>query len=635
MSSMLAAILVTDLVGSTEMRGRIGEDRADDIRRTHDSLLGGVARTHSGEVVKGLGDGVLVRFSGAADAVACAVAMQRALHQMRHDAEVPDLAIRIGIGVGDVSMEDGDVFGTPVIEASRLCAAATGGQILVADLVRVLSHGRGEHGFRSVGALDLKGLATPLEVSEVSWTPDEVPRDPSDWSVPLPRLLSGGDRFGFAGRRDARELLADRWKKACVEERQVVLVAGEPGIGKTRLVSELARDAAEDGAVVLLGRCFEELDATYAPFVEAVSYLVEHVAAELLREHVDVVGADLSRLVPNLARRVDLPPLVRLEPEVERLRLFDAVIDVLARVGDVTPVLLVLDDLHWADASTVELLVAIIRAARPMRLAIVATYRDTDVARSHPFGSALADLRRARSCERLALMGLDSQEVEDFVERAGGQELTEAAVALAAMLHAETEGNPFFLQELLVHLAESGVLRREGDRWVSSVSVDEVGVPEGIRDVIGRRLSMLDDSLNEMLRAAAVLGQEFDLCDLAAITERDEDDLLDALDEPCQRGLVHESGVDRYRFAHALIRQTLYEELAAGRRARLHRRAVDALDARRAPVAELAHHLIAAGPRGDADRAAELACTAAMMPSPNSGGSRHSRGIGVPLTRRS
>lgn len=615
MSTQLAAVLVTDLVGSTETRVRLGEDDAEALRREHDDMLRRAVLAHDGTFVKSLGDGILAWFSGAADAVSAGVAIQQAAH--RHSRSRPDAAldVRVGIAAGDVTVEDDDVFGTPVVEASRLCAVARGGQIVVADLVRVLSRGRGGHQFVTIGDLELKGLPEPVPASEVPWEPIASDAGPGDggFVVPLPGPLAAAGRFPYAGRSGARELIHTRWKEACVDARRIVLVAGEPGIGKTRLVTELARSVHPD-AVVLLGRCFEGVGAPYAPFVEALRHLVAHAPLALLEAHVAQAGSDLDRLVPDLGRRLgaavgDAPAV---DAELARLRLFEAVVDLLARAGAQTPMLLVLDDLHWADASSVELLMWIARAAQPLRLAIIGTYRDTDVARSHPFASALADLRRIPGVDRVPLGGLDESEVVTFMEMAGGHELPDAGRELAALLWQETEGNPFFLQEVLVHLAESGAIVHDGTQWVATRPVNEAGVPEGVRDVIGRRLSALADDANDVLRAASVIGLEFDLTLLAAMTDRDAEALLDVLEPPCERGLLIEAAVDRYRFAHGLIRQTLDEELAAGRRARLHRRAADALLASTVHrPAELARHLIEAGPLGDPALAVDAAARAA------------------------
>ena len=610
MGTQLAAIVVTDVVGSTELRARIGEDAADALRRDHDQLLTDAVERAGGSVVKGLGDGVLARFGGAAEAVDAAVAIQRAACALTDT--YGSVELRVGVAVGDVTLEDEDVFGTPVIEASRLCAAAERGQIVVADLVRVLSHGRGDHRFADLGALDLKGLAGPIAAASVEWAPAAAATATSV-QIPVPGPLQHVDGFPFAGRADAVERLAERWKRACVEGRQLVLVTGEPGIGKTRLVSELARRAAGEGAVILLGRCFEDLQVPYGAFVEALAHLVAHAPDDLLCDHVAAAGGDLTRLVPELASRIPgVPPPVAGAPEQEQYRLQEAVVDLLARVGEHAPVLLVLDDLHWADASTVGMVLWLVRATRPMRLAVVGTYRDTDIDRSHPLGRALAELRRSPAGERVSLTGLDLGELTSFLEQAGGQSVDAATERLAELLESETEGNPFFVGEVLRHLVESGVIRQEDGRWVGDPTSVESSVPEGVRDVVGRRLSALSPEADQVLRAASVLGTEFDLTILAALVDRSADELVELLDEPCQRRLLSETDqVDRYRFAHALIHQTLNEELPAGRRARLHRTAADAIVAR-APEAhaEIARHLVAAGPLGDPDLAVAHAAAA-------------------------
>jgi len=611
LGAQLAAVVATDLVGSTELRVRIGEDAAERLRRDHDRLLADAVTSAGGVVVKGMGDGILARFAGAAEAVDAAVAIQQASAELgRLHGPV---ALRVGVAVGDVTVEDDDVFGTPVIVACRLCAEAAPGEILVADLVRAMTYGRGGHEFEERGVFDLKGIPGPVQAARVEWA---APAVDHPLTVPLPSPLGAPDSLPFAGRVLAVEVLDAGWKRACVERRQFILVSGEPGIGKTRIVTELARRVSGEGAAVLLGRCFEDIRAPYGPFLEALSHLIAHAPGALLAEHVAVAGGELARLVPDLRRRVpDVPaPLVG-DPEVERLRLFEAVDDLLARTGEAAPVLVILDDLQWADVASVALLSWLATAARHSRMAIVATYRDTDVNRTHPLGRALADLRRAAGVERVSLGGLDTAEVSLLLEKAGGEPLTAETRPLVTLLEAETEGNPFFVGEVLRHFVESGVIHHDGVRWVTDRQIVESSVPEGVRDVVGRRLSALGEETNDLLRAASVLGAEFDLAVLSRVMGRPADALVDLLVEPCQRRLVLETGdIDRYRFAHALIRQTLSEELPAGRRARLHRAAADAVEALDfAAHAEIAGHLAAAGPLGDPIRAVTHAAGAAAM----------------------
>ncbi|GAC1602585.1 MAG: hypothetical protein NVS3B21_30820 [Acidimicrobiales bacterium] len=608
--TQLAAIVVSDLVGSTQLRARLGEDAAEAVRRDHDRLLTAAVLAAGGVVVKGLGDGVLARFSGAAEAVDAAVAIQQASVELGR-AHGP-VTLRVGVGAGDVTVEDGDVFGTPVIVASRLCTAAGDGEILVADLVRMLSLGRGGHVFVNIGPLELKGLPEPVVAARVPWEPAVI--SAATLVVPLQSMLTMAEGFPFAGRDAAVGVLAEGWNRAVAERRQMILISGEPGIGKTRLVVESARTVADEGGVVLMGRCFDDLRAPYGPFVEALGHLITHAPAALLADHLASSGGDIVRLLPEISLRVpELPPPVIGDPELERLRIYRSVGDLLARAGDMSPVLLVLDDLQWADSATVGLLLWLVRDSRPMRVAIVVTYRDTDIDRTHPLGKALADLRRFPDVLRLSLSGLGVDELAVLLERAGDQPIDDDTRRLAALLEAETEGNPFFVGEVIRHLIESGTVHHDGDRWVTDASVVAASVPEGVRDVVGRRMSALGDEVNEVLQAASVLGAEFDLDVLSCLVDKPTETLVELLVEPCRRRLILEGDhVDRYVFAHALIRQTLAEELPAGRRARLHRAAADAIETA-TPDAHgaIARHLAAAGMVGDPVRALGHAAMAA------------------------
>src|SRR5205807_1332355 len=221
-------VLVTDLVGSTELRVALGEDGAEKLRRRHDALLGQAVTGHQGTLVKGLGDGVLALFPSAADAIAAAVEMQQSVDAEWARSDAP-VAIRVGVSGGDVTLEDGDCFGTPVVEASRLCAVAQGGQILVAELVRLLARGRGNHTFEDAGLRELKGLPEAVPTFTVGWD-----RLPSAGSVPMPAALNTHES-SLVGRDVELDTALRSWKSALEGERRVVLLAGEPGIGKTRL----------------------------------------------------------------------------------------------------------------------------------------------------------------------------------------------------------------------------------------------------------------------------------------------------------------------------------------------------------------------------------------------------------------
>ncbi len=374
-----------------------------------------------------------------------------------------------------------------------------------------------------------------------------------------------------------------------------MLIAGEPGVGKTRLAGEWSRQAYEQGAVVLYGRCDEDLGAPYQPFAEALRSLVPCLGTNRLRG-LRGVEAFLP-LVPGLTEAVpDLGPApARADPDTERYALFDAVVALLGVASANAPVVLILDDLHWAAKPTLLLLRHLLRFGEHARVQIVGTYRSTDLDRSHPLAAMLADLHRDGSANRLALSGLDEDDVTAYVAEAGYDD-EELARALASV----TGGNPFFLIEALRHVDESG------GRW------DPSTLPQGVREAVSRRLSRLPAETNKALAAAAVVGSRF----AVDLVERVVDeDLLDAFDEACKAGIVIEEPGGRYRFNHAIVRQSLLAELASVRRMRLHQRIAATLetepDADDELLAELAYHYFECAWAGNAAKAVDYCRRAA------------------------
>src|SRR5688572_8367586 len=595
------------------MRTRLGEEAAEDLRRVHDRLLTEAVEAHAGRVVKGLGDGIMATFAAASDAVAAAVAIQQSVdrHNRRPDL-LALLAVRVGISLGDVTFEDDDVHGTPVIAAARLCAAAAGGQILASDLVRVLVGSGHAEGFIPVGPLDLKGLAQPVVTCAVSWEPRRLSH------VPLPAFLTDLGRI-FVGRGVQLERLGQLWKEALAGERRVAFLAGEPGVGKTRLAAELATAVHEDGATVLVGRCDEDLGVPYQPFVEALRQFVDHMPPDELQARLGRYAGELARLVPELSVLVPgLPPAVQSDPETERYRLFDAVAAWLGAVSADDPLLLVLDDLQWAAKPTLLLLRHVISSTEPKRLLILATYRDTELGHDHPLGEVLADLRRQRAVERLSLVGLDSSGVVAYMEQAAGRALDDEDLALARAIHEETEGNPFFVREVFRHLTETGAVAEQAGRWGIRLAIEDVGIPEGVREVVGRRLARLSPAANRLLEVGAVAGPEFEMGIIQAVERLPDDDLVASFEEATESRLVTEVGGAgaRYRFAHALVRDTLYSGLSAARRVTLHRRVAEAIETLHAAALDnhlpaLAHHWArAAAPAAETSRAVDYAARA-------------------------
>ncbi len=569
-------ILFTDLVGSTEMSSRVGPEVADLLRVEHFSLLREAVAAASGREVKNLGDGLMVAFMSVAAAIECAASMQQRIELRNRRAE-HKLGVRIGVGLGEATREGGDYFGSPVIEASRLCAQASGGQVLITRLAGLMLGSRGGHRLSAPRAAQLRGFPDPVEVCELLWEPLPSER------VPLPPRLQVLPDTGFVGREAIRDRLREQWRLARETERcKLALLSGEPGIGKTRLAMHLAIETRGAGATVLYGRCDDEVGLPYQPWIEALRHLVKSAPSELLEAHVEAHAGELGRLIPELSARMpDLPEPRASDPEVERYLLFGAVLGLLEEASRAEPVVLVLDDLHWADKTTLSLLKHVVRSGSPMRLLVLATFRDSEIGVEHPLTALLADLRREEGVVRVELDGLEPAEVISFVEAAAGHELTPGGVMLAREVSRETDGNPFFLGEILRHLEESGAVVQGPDgRWVVRLGLSELGLPRSVREVVGRRIQRLGETAVRVLSAAAVIGRDFDLELLALVTDRGEDELLESLDAAVAGSALRESAEvpGRFTFVHDLINHTLYEELGRTRRARLHHRVAAALE---------------------------------------------------------
>ena len=466
MSTENITVLFTDLVGSTALQSSVDPEAADVLRRDHFTILRQAVAETGGREVKNLGDGLMVVFGSASAALTCAVAMQQGVEFDGRDG-AHGARLRVGLSSGEVTRDDDDYFGDPVIEASRLCARCDGGQILATELVRLNAGRRCPHVCHSLGALELKGLPDAVESVEVAWEP--LPGD-VDQFANLPGLLQEAGRFPFAGRQKEAESLMGAYSSVAAGANRLVLIAGEPGIGKTRLTSELAGQVLTDGGLVLAGRSDELVGAPYQPFVEALRWRFSQPGG------VDALGSrggELVRLVPELSHVVpDLPSPLASSPEAERLVMFDAVRGWLAVLTAVQPVLLVLDDLHWADMGSLLLLRHVVTNDPVSRLMVVATYRDTDLDRTHPLSNVLAEFHRRGDVERIALSGLDEREVSDLMAKTAGHDLDEAGTSLAMTLQGDTGGNPFFVGEVLRHLAESGTITQEGGRWVATQDGD-------------------------------------------------------------------------------------------------------------------------------------------------------------------
>jgi hypothetical protein len=429
--------------------------------------------------------------------------------------------------------------------------------------------------------VDLRRLeAAVLARDSALDAPEAMHGASSDLAIPLPGRVAAALSRVFVGRAHEREGLNRSLKSVETGERRMVFISGEPGIGKTALSAAFARDAFESDAIVLYGRCDEDLGIPYQPWNEVLAFLVEHLPNDLIAAHVEARGSVLARLAPELIRGAPAAQRSPDDPESERFLLFGAVVDVLARVSALAPTVLVLDDLHWGDSPTIQLLRYVASADAPLRMLVIATFRDSDLGADHPLTEALAALHRESGVERVALRGLGDDELLTLLEATAGHSMADEGVALRDALMDETDGNPFFVGEMLRHLAESGlVYQDERGRLVPSSDLRTSGLPVSIREVIGRRVARLGVQTQGALTRAAVIGRDFDVDLLSAVAELGEDTLVDLCDEAVTAELLMEADVaGRYSFRHALIEHVLYDDLSAGRRSRAHRAVAEALE---------------------------------------------------------
>ena len=415
--------------------------------------------------------------------------------------------------------------------------------------------------------------------------------------VPLPPRLVPETTTRFVGRRTQQQLLETAWKQATEGDRRVTFIGGEPGIGKTSLASDLARKVFEQGALVLYGRCDEDLGIPYQPWVEALGHLVRYGPQSLLDDHIQTRIAELARLVPELSDRTGVAVSGAVADESERYLLFGAVSDLLVRCSELAPTLLVLDDLHWADRPTLQLVRHVITRNTDVRLCIIGTFRDSEVGAGHPLADALAGFHREAGVERLTLGGLGDHELLALLESYAGHEISEDAVHFRNALLEETGGNPFFVGEIVRHLVETGAISQgEHGRWEAKVNLVASGLPVSVREVIGHRVGRLGRSAAQWLTMAAVIGRDFDLDLLANVIQIDHEDLLVVLESAVQAGILVESETPgRFAFAHALFEHSLYRDMTSLRRARAHRAVAEAIEDQcgeelTGRVGELAYH---------------------------------------------
>lgn len=418
----------------------------------------------------------------------------------------------------------------------------------------------------------------------------------------------GNTRYPLVGRDNERAELLRGLEAASSGRGSLAMISGEPGIGKTRLTVDVLAEARRRGFFCLVGHCYEMEGAPpYVPFVEMLEYSARYVPPAAFRQALGEAGSAVSKLMPELRRIFpDIAEPPELPPEQQRRYLFNAYLEFVERSCRTTPIAVVLEDLHWADEPTLMLLQHVVQGSASLPLFIMATYRDVELGVTRPFARTLETLLRERRATRLALRRLPVDAVQTMLAAMSGHT---PPPSLARVVFDETEGNPFFVEEVFQHLSEEGRLFDDRGQWRRDLQVRSLVVPESVRLVIGRRLERLGDAARATLATAAIVGRTFSLRLLESL-DANPDAVLDAIEEAERAQLVvaePQGREARYRFAHELIRQTLAEGLSLPRRQRQHARIADAIErihgsALDKHASALAHHLYQAGAATDPEK---------------------------------
>ncbi|HEY3136332.1 MAG TPA: protein kinase [Blastocatellia bacterium] len=450
--------------------------------------------------------------------------------------------------------------------------------------------------------------AVELSLKVIASSSVEMAQRPVQQDAKSLARLAGGI---FVGRQLEMADLQAGLSGATSGRGRLLMLAGEPGSGKTRTTEQLATYARLCNAEVLVGRCYEgEGSPAFWPWVQIIRAYMRDREPEALMSAMGRCAAAIGQVVPDLQEVLpDLPQPAPLEPAQARFRQFDSITTFLKDASKATPLVLILDDLHWADKPSLLLLEFLAKEFRESRLLIVGTFRDIELGRHHPLAQTLAELARNGIGERIVLRGLTDRDVARFIEMTVGIQPPEK---LVAAVYKETEGNPFFVNEVVRLLAAEGGLERLDDMGSLSIRI-----PEGVREVIGRRLDHLSEGANRVLSIASVLGREFNLEALEPLSDLSPN-LFDYVEEALTARIIVEVPrvAGQYKFSHALIRETLYDEMSTHRRVRLHRQVGDVLEKLHSKMpdphlAELAHHFYQAASGGDVDKAVHYAVRAA------------------------
>jgi class 3 adenylate cyclase/ATP/maltotriose-dependent transcriptional regulator MalT len=574
----VVTILFTDLVSSTETMDRIGDDRAESLRRAHFRLVRDAAASHGGRTVKSLGDGLMIVFASAVQAVAAAASIQSAVASSHDPTAGAEGRVRVGLHVGEPIRDEGDYFGRPVVIARRLCDGAAPGQILASDLVRNLVAGRTTVEFKPLGRRKLKGLGDPIDVYEIEW---ETRPAASPTVAPLdPRSLA------LVGREPEIAELEAEYGRAEAGELRAVLLLGEGGVGKTRLAGELARTRAAN-SVCLTARAYPlGATASLGLWVEALEQHLRSLEPETVAELSSAGAADLAALLPSVAA---VNPGLGGTP-TPLVRQLAALANLLARLADAAPLVIVLDDVHLADGSSWEALNYLTRNLADRRILIVLAARPVELAESRIGSDVLHALEQEGVLRRMVIEPLTRDDITRLAEAV--IDPGKVGPPLVDWLMERSQGSPLYALGLMRALLDEG-----GDPANPQLE----SLPEDLAERVSTRLEALGAQERATLELVAVLGYRVELSDLENISDRDLDSLSESLRELVRLRLVHEEEHGPqvlYEIVHPFFQEAIYEQLGAARRRALHRHAARSL-VQSGRLGAAAQHFVRSSAQGD------------------------------------
>ncbi len=604
-AARIRTFLIADVRGYTRFTLEQGDEAAARLAGRFAVLCRDIVASHEGAVTELRGDEALAVFTSARQAMRAAVALQAGFEEeMSTD---PSLPLRVGIGLdaGEAIQVEGGFRGAALNLAARLCSLAGPGEVLASEALLHLARRTDGITHEERGYVTVKGFAAPVQIVRVLPASDAIrtTSEPPDDSPPEQTLPIGG----FLGALPPEPMVDRRQDLAsCLQALQAVesghgrtlLLVGEPGIGKTRLAQELTIDARNRGFVIAVGACFEARESTaFFPFLDIVGTLYEFAPASL-RARVPTHYPVLHQLLP--ATGVSLSP-ASMEGRDDLERVARPLASFLEEFSQHRALAIFVEDLHWSDSSSLDLLLHLSRTTRNHRILLVGTYREAEIGRHHGLEGVLRELTRADLVERVAVHRLDEQATVELITSSLQDDVSSEFTSL---LYGRTEGNPFFLRQVLRMLAEGRDSSGPAGRW-DEEAIATIDVPESIRSMIGQRVSGISSAAQEVLYEASILGQSVRFDDLLQMTGRAEPELEQALDQAVQAALLYTQDGEQYRFDHALTQQSLHAEIPLRRQRRLHMAAATALEnlpesKRSRRVSELAWHFLHGNDTGKA-----------------------------------